>query len=137
MFLVLAPLTCQLRNGFLRLFMTQRRRKKVQRFSVKCNADGLANFCQATEQINDPAKLHLLIQMIDSENWSRLDVDVKGEAYEGPLNAVAGKVDSGSKHGWVAATQFCKPNLCACRQQYGHNSDRCKCSTEVCTLGAR
>jgi hypothetical protein len=39
MFLVLAPLTCQLRNGFLRLFMTQRRRKKVQRFSVKCNAD--------------------------------------------------------------------------------------------------
>ena len=39
MFLVLAPLTCQLRNGFLRLFMTQRRCKKVQRFSVKCNAD--------------------------------------------------------------------------------------------------
>jgi hypothetical protein len=39
MFLVLAPLTCLVRNGFLRLFMTQRRRKKVQRFSVKCNAD--------------------------------------------------------------------------------------------------
>jgi hypothetical protein len=33
--------------------------------------------------------------MIDSENWSRLDVDVKGEAYEGLLNAVTGKVDSG------------------------------------------
>jgi hypothetical protein len=39
MFLFLAPLTCQLRNGFLRSFMTQRQRKKVQRFSVKCNAD--------------------------------------------------------------------------------------------------
>src|ERR1700681_3306595 len=39
MFLVLAPLTCQLREGFLRLFITHRRRKKLQRFSVRCNAD--------------------------------------------------------------------------------------------------
>src|SRR5882757_9313887 len=30
MFLVLAPLTCQLRNGFLRLFMTQRRPRKYR-----------------------------------------------------------------------------------------------------------
>jgi len=40
MFLVLAPLTCQLRNGFLRLIHdAAARHKKVQRFSVKCNAD--------------------------------------------------------------------------------------------------
>jgi hypothetical protein len=42
---------------------------------------------------NDPARLHLLIQVIDG-NWFRFNVDVKGKAYEGPLNAVAGKVDS-------------------------------------------
>jgi hypothetical protein len=54
-------------------------------------------FAKPQSKINDPAKLHLLIQMIDSENWTRLDVDVKGEAYEGLLNAVAGKVDSGPK----------------------------------------
>jgi type I restriction enzyme M protein len=52
-------------------------------------------FAKPQSKKNDPAKLHLLIQVIDSKNWSRLNVDVKGEAYEGPLNAVAGKVDSG------------------------------------------
>jgi hypothetical protein len=45
MFLVLAPLTCQPQNGFLRLFMTQHRCKKVQRFSVKCNADFASPSC--------------------------------------------------------------------------------------------
>src|SRR5260370_3490282 len=35
-------------------------------------------FTKPQSKINDPAKLRLLIQMIDSEDWSRLDVDVKG-----------------------------------------------------------
>jgi type I restriction enzyme M protein len=38
----------------------------------------------------------LLIQMIDSENWSRLDVDVKGEVYEGLLARNADDVRGGA-----------------------------------------
>jgi len=34
--------------------------------------------------------------MIDSENWSRLDVDVKGEAYEGLLARNADDVRGGA-----------------------------------------
>jgi type I restriction enzyme M protein len=40
-------------------------------------------FTKPQSKIHDPAKLHLLIQMIDSVDWSGLDVDVKGEVYEG------------------------------------------------------
>jgi len=39
MFLVLAPLYLPAGEWVIRLFITQRRRKKIQRFSVKCNAD--------------------------------------------------------------------------------------------------
>jgi hypothetical protein len=39
MFLVLAPLTCQLRNGFFAYSSRSTDAKKVRRFSVKCNAD--------------------------------------------------------------------------------------------------
>jgi hypothetical protein len=78
----------------LRLFISADARN-YRGLALNATPTGWPNFCQATEQKNDPAKLHLLIQVIDSKNWSRLNVDVKGEAYEGPLNAVAGKVDSG------------------------------------------
>ena len=38
--------------------------------------------------ITDPAKLERLISMMESENWAGLDMDVKGEIYEGlPRNA--------------------------------------------------
>lgn len=53
-------------------------------------------FAKPQSKINDPAKLHLLIQMIDSENWSRLDVDVKGEIYEGLLAKNADDVRGGA-----------------------------------------
>lgn len=53
-------------------------------------------FTKPQSKINDPAKLHLLIQMIDSENWSRLDVDVKGEVYEGLLARNADDVRGGA-----------------------------------------
>lgn len=33
-------------------------------------------FAKPQSKINDPAKLGLLIQMIDSEEWSALDQDV-------------------------------------------------------------
>lgn len=53
-------------------------------------------FTKPQSKINDPAKLHLLIQMIDSEDWSRLDVDVKGQVYEGLLARNADDVRGGA-----------------------------------------
>jgi type I restriction enzyme M protein len=53
-------------------------------------------FAKPQSKINDPAKLHLLIQMIDGENWSSLDVDVKGEVYEGLLARNADDVRGGA-----------------------------------------
>lgn len=53
-------------------------------------------FTKPQSKINDPAKLHLLIQMIDSEEWSSLDVDVKGEVYEGLLARNADDVRGGA-----------------------------------------
>jgi type I restriction enzyme M protein len=53
-------------------------------------------FTKPQSKINDPAKLHLLIQMIDSEDWSRLDLDVKGEVYEGLLARNADDVRGGA-----------------------------------------
>jgi len=53
-------------------------------------------FAKPQSKINDPAKLHLLIRMIDSEDWSTLDVDVKGEVYEGLLARNADDVRGGA-----------------------------------------
>jgi type I restriction enzyme M protein len=53
-------------------------------------------FAKPQSKINDPAKLHLLIQMIDSEEWSRLDLDVKGDVYEGLLARNADDVRGGA-----------------------------------------
>jgi type I restriction enzyme M protein len=53
-------------------------------------------FTKPQSKINDPAKLRLLIQMIDGEDWSHLDVDVKGEVYEGLLARNADDVRGGA-----------------------------------------
>jgi len=53
-------------------------------------------FTKPQSKINDPAKLHLLIQMIDGEDWSKLDVDVKGAVYEGLLARNAEDVRGGA-----------------------------------------
>jgi type I restriction enzyme M protein len=53
-------------------------------------------FTKPQSKINDSAKLRLLIQMIDSEDWSELDLDVKGEVYEGLLARNADDVRGGA-----------------------------------------
>lgn len=53
-------------------------------------------FTKPQSKINDPAKLQLLMQMIDAEEWSKLDVDVKGEVYEGLLARNADDVRGGA-----------------------------------------
>jgi type I restriction enzyme M protein len=54
-------------------------------------------FRKAQNKIQDPAKLRRLIaDLIDKEQWMSLDVDVKGEAYEGLLEKNASDVKGGA-----------------------------------------
>ena len=53
-------------------------------------------FAKPQSKINDPAKLRRLIELIDGERWSELDVDVKGEIYEGLLARNAEDVRGGA-----------------------------------------
>lgn len=54
-------------------------------------------FRKAQNKIQDPAKLRKLIaDLIDRENWLSLEVDVKGDAYEGLLEKNAADVKSGA-----------------------------------------
>jgi len=54
-------------------------------------------FAQATPRFNNPVNLKRVIAMIDEEDWSAMDVDVKGAAFEGLLEKAAseGKKDAG------------------------------------------
>ena len=53
-------------------------------------------FRKAQNKIQDPAKLRRLIRMIDGETWVGLDIDVKGDIYEGLLEKNAQDVKSGA-----------------------------------------
>lgn len=52
-------------------------------------------FRKAQNRVQDPAKLNRLISMIDGETWTGLDVDVKGDIYEGLLQKNAEDVKTG------------------------------------------
>jgi type I restriction enzyme M protein len=59
-------------------------------------------FRKAQNKIQDPAKLRRLIadliaDLIDKEEWSSLDTDVKGDAYEGLLQKNAEDVKGGAR----------------------------------------
>jgi type I restriction enzyme M protein len=53
-------------------------------------------FRKAQNRIQDPAKLKRLIDLINSETWIGLDIDVKGEIYEGLLEKNAQDTKSGA-----------------------------------------
>jgi type I restriction enzyme M protein len=54
-------------------------------------------FRKAQNKIQDPAKLRrLIVDLIDRETWMALDVDVKGDAYEGLLEKNAEDTKSGA-----------------------------------------
>ena len=53
-------------------------------------------FRKAQVKIQDPAKLRRLITMINDETWMGLDIDVKGEIYEGLLQKNAEDTKSGA-----------------------------------------
>jgi Type I restriction-modification system methyltransferase subunit len=53
-------------------------------------------FRKSKTEIQDPAKLKRLVMLIDGETWLGLDIDVKGEIYEGLLQKNAEDVKSGA-----------------------------------------
>ena len=55
-----------------------------------------AIFTQATSRFNNPINLRRLVDMIDEEEWSSLDVDVKGAAFEGLLEKAASEGKKGA-----------------------------------------
>lgn len=55
-----------------------------------------AIFTQATSRLSNPVNLRRLIDMIDDEEWSSLDVDVKGAAFEGLLEKAASEGKKGA-----------------------------------------
>lgn len=53
-------------------------------------------FRKAQNRIQDPAKLRRLIELINGETWIGLDIDVKGDVYEGLLQKNAEDIKSGA-----------------------------------------
>ncbi len=53
-------------------------------------------FRKAQNRIQDPAKLQRLIELINSETWLGLDMDIKGDIYEGLLEKNAQDTKSGA-----------------------------------------
>lgn len=53
-------------------------------------------FRKAQNRIQDPAKLERLVELIDGETWIGLDIDIKGEIYEGLLEKNAQDTKSGA-----------------------------------------
>jgi len=53
-------------------------------------------FTQATSRFNNPVNLRRLLDMIDEEQWSAMDVDVKGAAFEGLLEKAASEGKKGA-----------------------------------------
>lgn len=53
-------------------------------------------FRKSLSKIQDPAKLRRLIELINQETWIGMDIDVKGEIYEGLLQKNAEDTKSGA-----------------------------------------
>lgn len=53
-------------------------------------------FRKAQNKIQDPAKLQRLVELIDGETWIGMDIDIKGEIYEGLLEKNAQDTKSGA-----------------------------------------
>ena len=53
-------------------------------------------FRKSQNKIQDPAKLRRLIDLINDETWMGLDIDVKGDIYEGLLQKNAEDIKSGA-----------------------------------------
>jgi len=70
-------------------------RKTLETLGKKSGMLGVI-FRKSQNKIQDPAKLRRLIELINDETWVGLDVDVKGEIYEGLLQKNAEDIKSGA-----------------------------------------
>jgi type I restriction enzyme M protein len=70
-------------------------RQTLQELSDEDGLVGLI-FQKSQNRIQDPAKLNRLVKLIDEETWIGLDVDIKGEIYEGLLEKNAEDTKSGA-----------------------------------------
>jgi len=70
-------------------------KKILQDLSKEAGLLGII-FRKSQNKIQDPAKLKRLISLIDGETWVGLDIDVKGEIYEGLLQKNAEDVKGGA-----------------------------------------
>ena len=52
-------------------------------------------FTQAMPRFNNPVNLKKILVMIDKEEWSAMNVDIKGAAFEGLLEKAAAEVEKG------------------------------------------
>ncbi len=53
-------------------------------------------FTQAMPRFNNPVNMNKVINLIDDEEWSAMDVDVKGQAFEGLLEKAASEGKKGA-----------------------------------------
>src|SRR5213594_3446658 len=90
-------------------------------------------FAQATPRFNNPVNLKRVIAMIDEEDWSSMDVDVKGATFERLLEKAASEGKKGAGQYFTprpliqAIVQVMKPDprLLAGRQAAGHEFKIC------------
>ncbi|MCG3145701.1 MAG: putative type I restriction enzymeP M protein [Gammaproteobacteria bacterium] len=72
-------------------------RKTLEALSKSSDERLRVIFSKAQNKVQDPAKLRrLIVDLIDKENWSSLDSDVKGDAYEGLLQKNAEDTKGGA-----------------------------------------
>jgi len=70
-------------------------RETLQKLATQKGMLGVI-FRKSQNRIQDPAKLRRLIDLINAETWVGLDIDVKGEIYEGLLQKNAEDTKSGA-----------------------------------------
>lgn len=75
--------------------LAQRYQEVLRKLSVSPGLLGLI-FTKPQSKIEDAAKLRRLVRLVDEQQWSSLDVDVKAEIYEGLLARNAEDVRGGA-----------------------------------------
>ncbi len=92
-------------------------------------------FRKSQNRIQDPAKLRRLIELINAETWVGLDIDVKGDIYEGLLQKNAEDIKSGAGQ-YFTPRPLIKAILEVMRPQPGMNIYDPACGTGGFLLAA-
>ncbi|MBI5305434.1 MAG: SAM-dependent DNA methyltransferase [Chloroflexi bacterium] len=85
-------------------------------------------FRKSQNKIQDPAKLRRLIELINGETWMGLDIDVKGDIYEGLLQKNAEDIKSGAGQ-YFTPRELIKAMVAVVRPQPGKTIGDPACGT--------